>query len=115
MVLRLVIATAALITSANGLSTPVVETPSASASYGVGKDGFKSYQAQLPKDFDVVKEGGWHSLQKRYVSEVGKSNLNKNKSVLPSDLDVVSVGGYNNLEKLAADPKAELVTLIVNN
>lgn len=34
---------------------------------------------------------------------------------LPADLDVVKVGGYSNLAKLAADPKAELVTLIVNN
>jgi hypothetical protein len=47
------------------------------------------------------------------VSEVGKSKLSKTQ--LPTDLDVVRVGGYDNLAKLAADPKAELVTLITNN
>ena len=30
-------------------------------------------------------------------------------------MNIVRVGGYDNISKLAADPKAELVTLIVNN
>ncbi len=50
---------------------------------------------------------------KKIVSEVGKAKLSKKS--LPTDLDIVRVGGYDNLSKLAADPKAELVTLIVNN
>lgn len=86
---------------------------SSSAAYGVGKPGFDDYRSTLPKDFNVVAEGGWFALQKKYVSEVGKVKLSQ--SSLPTDLDVVRAGGYDNLSKLAADPKSELVTLIINN
>ena len=47
------------------------------------------------------------------VAEVGKQKLAQKS--LPTDLNVVRSGGYDNISKLAADPKAELVTLIVNN
>lgn len=94
--------------SVEGLAT----TPSA---YGVGNPGFKGFLSQLPPNFSAVNEGGWFALQNRYVSEVGNENFNKFKSGLPKDIDVVSVGGYDNLIKLAADPKAELVTVIKNN
>ena len=36
------------------------------AAYGVGKQAFKEYRATLPKDFNVVAEGGWYALQKKY-------------------------------------------------
>ena len=49
------------------------------------------------------------------VSEVGKDNFEKIKATLPKDIDVVKAGGYDNLMKLAVDPKAELVTLVLNN
>jgi len=87
-------------------------TPSA---FGVGNAGFKGFLSQLPPNFNAVNEGGWFALQKRYVSEVGNENFHKFKSSLPKDIDVVAVGGYDNLIKLAADPKAELVTIIKNN
>ncbi len=50
---------------------------------------------------------------KNIVAEVGKQKLSKKS--LPTDLNIVRVGGYDNVSKLAADPKAELVTLIINN
>jgi hypothetical protein len=37
------------------------------------------------------------------------------KSALPKDLNVVALGGYHTLKTLSADPKAELVNLILNN
>ena len=46
-------------------------------------------------------------------ADVGKAKFSNIS--LPKDLDVVKAGGYDTLSKLAADPKAELVTLIVNN
>lgn len=107
---RTIILASALLSSAYGYSNGYA-TPA--AAYGVGKPAFNEYRNTLPKDYNVVKEGGWYALQQKYVSEVGKEKLSKTS--LPTDLDVVRVGGYNNLEKLAADPKAELVTLIVNN
>jgi len=85
------------------------------AAYGVGNAGFKGFLSSLPPDFSAVNEGGWFALQNRYVSEVGKDNFNKMKETLPKDINIVAVGGYDNLMKLAADPKAELVTLIKNN
>lgn len=47
------------------------------------------------------------------VAEVGKEKLAR--KTLPTDLNIVRSGGYDNISKLAADPKAELVTLIINN
>lgn len=102
---RILLAVAALLPCALSYSTP--------AAYGIGKPKFDEYRSKLPKDFDVVAAGGWYSLQKKYVAEVGKEKLSKTS--LPTDLDIVRVGGYDNLSKLAADPKAELVTLIVKN
>ena len=83
--------------------------------YGVGKAGFDAYRASLPADFNVVKEGGYYALQQRYLNEVGKENYAKGKATLPETLSVVNVGGYDNIYKLAADPKAELVKLVVDN
>lgn len=39
---------------------------SLSAAYGIGKPKFDEYRSKLPKDFDVVAEGGWYALQKKY-------------------------------------------------
>lgn len=94
--------------SVEGLTT----TPVA---YGAGNAGFKGFLSKLPPDFSAVNEGGWFALQNRYLSEVGRDNFNKFKGNLPEDINIVAVGGYDNLMKLAADPKAELVTLIKNN
>mmetsp|Transcript_1662 Transcript_1662/g.2024 ORF Transcript_1662/g.2024 Transcript_1662/m.2024 type:complete len:292 (-) Transcript_1662:242-1117(-) len=105
---RILVAASALMTSVSGYVTPT-------AAYGVGRESFHDFCSRLPKDYNVVAEGGWYALQQRYVSEVGKLNLDKLKSSLPVDLDIVKVGGYSKLEKLASDPKSELVTLIVNN
>jgi len=94
--------------SAKGLSS--------SFAFGIGKQGFKDFLSQkLPSDFSPVNEGGWSALNERYVSEVGSKNFHKFKATLPKDIDVVAAGGFDNLMKLAADPKAELVTLIKNN
>ena len=46
---------------------------------------------------------------------VGKKNYDVFKSALPKDMDVVALGGYHTLQKLSADPKAELVNLILSN
>mmetsp|Transcript_28182 Transcript_28182/g.43175 ORF Transcript_28182/g.43175 Transcript_28182/m.43175 type:complete len:286 (+) Transcript_28182:63-920(+) len=91
-------------------ASALVSTPTA---YGVGKEGFNKFRAALPKDFNVVAEGGYYALQQRYNAEVGKDNFSK--LTLPSEFNVVSVGGYDNLIKLAADPKAELVQLVKEN
>ncbi len=32
----------------------------------MGKEGFNRFRAGLPKDFNVVAEGGWYALQQRY-------------------------------------------------
>jgi len=85
------------------------------AAYGVGKTGFDEYRQTLPSDFDVVAAGGWSALHKRYLSEVGTENFHLSKSTLPEDIPVVAAGGYSSVAKLAADPKAELVTLIIDN
>jgi len=98
---------ASIVSQASGFATP--------AAYGVGREGFESFRSTLPKDYNVVAEGGWHALQKRYVSEVGKEKFEKLKATLPKDIDVVKAGGYDNLMKLAVDPKAELVSLVLNN
>ena len=39
--------------------------------YGVGREGFESFRSTLPKDYNVVAEGGWHALQKRYGRKRG--------------------------------------------
>ena len=49
------------------------------------------------------------------VSEVGKEKFEKIKADLPKDIDVVKAGGYDNLMKLAVDPRAELITLVLDN
>lgn len=49
------------------------------------------------------------------VSDAAKTNFQKYRSAIPSDLNVVAAGGWNNLVKLSADPKEELVSLIVSN
>jgi len=112
-----------------------------SPAYGVGKSGFDQFRSTLPDTFNIVSEGGWFALTKRYgkdifffflfslvlehlcltfffvlikETEVGKVKFQKYRNHLPDDLDVVAAGGYNNLQKIAADPKAELVSLIVN-
>lgn len=107
MMIKLLVA-ASFLGSVSGL----VSTP---AAYGVGKAGFDAYRASLPADFNVVKEGGYYALQQRYLNEVGKENYAKGKATLPETLSVVNVGGYDNIYKLAADPKAELVQLVVDN
>lgn len=61
--------------------------------------------------FKPLLSNNFYNLNK--VSEVGKMKLSQ--SSLPTDLNVVRAGGYDNLSKLAADPKSELVTLIINN
>jgi hypothetical protein len=101
--------------AASLLSNQIYGYTSTPAAYGVGREGFKQYRSQLPKNFDVVSEGGWYSLQQKYVNEVGKANFAKLKPYLPKDFDVVSAGGYHRVMQLACDPKSELVTLIVNN
>jgi len=93
-------------------ASALVSTP---AAYGVGKAGFDQFRASLPADFNVVAEGGWSALQKRYLSEVGKENYDKSKSTLPDTIPIVAAGGYNTVYQLAADPKAELVTLVMDN
>lgn len=90
----------------------LVSTP---AAYGVGKASFDAWRAKLPSDFNIVKEGGYYALQQRYLTEVGKKNFEKSKGTLPQALSIVDVGGYDNIYKLAADPKAELVTLVIDN
>lgn len=102
----------ATLLSSPGSVESLVATPSA---FGVGNAGFKGFLSRLPPDFSAVNEGGWFALQNRYVTEVGTENFHKLKSSLPKDINVVAAGGYNNLLKLAADPKAELVTLIKNS
>lgn len=49
------------------------------------------------------------------VAEVGKKKFLKAKDNLPKDFNVVNAGGYDRVVKLAADPKAELVKLVVDN
>ena len=49
------------------------------------------------------------------VAEVGKKNFATSKATLPDALSVVNVGGFDNIYKLAADPKAELVKIVVDN
>jgi hypothetical protein len=49
------------------------------------------------------------------VAEVGKRNFEKSRETLPEALSIVDVGGYDNIYKLAADPKAELVKLVIDN
>lgn len=36
-------------------------------------------------------------------------------STIPTEVNVVKAGGYNNVQKLSTNPKAQLVSLIVNN
>lgn len=91
-------------------TSALVSSPTA---YGIGKEGFDRFRAGLPKDFNVVAEGGWYALQQRYNQEVGKEKFSK--LTLPQEFNIVGVGGYDNLIKLAADPKAELVKLVVDN
>jgi len=94
-----------LVSGVSSLSSPA---------YGAGKSGFDQFRSTLPSTFNIVSEGGWFALTKRYETEVGKVKFQKYRDFLPDDLDVVAAGGYNNLQKIAADPKAELVSLIVN-
>ena len=57
-----------------------------------------------------------HSFnQLKSVSEVGRENFIKGKNTLPEATNIVNAGGFDNLYKLAADPKAELVQMIVDN
>lgn len=49
------------------------------------------------------------------MTEVGKANFAKSKASLPDALSIVSFGGFDNIHKLAADPKAELVKLVMDN
>jgi hypothetical protein len=49
------------------------------------------------------------------VTEVGKANYAKCKATLPETAPIVKSGGFDNIFKLAADPKAELVKLAVEN
>jgi len=103
---RVLVVAAALLPNA-------VTAYSTQTAYGLGKAKFDEYRSNLPEDFNVVAEGGWYSLTKKYNADVGKAKFSNIS--LPKDLDVVKAGGYDTLSKLAADPKAELVTLIVNN
>jgi hypothetical protein len=54
-------------------------------------------------------------ISKMKVAEVGKESFIKCKKNLPDAAPIVNAGGFANIYKLAADPKAELVKLIVEN
>lgn len=108
MMLRLALTAACLFSAASAL----VSTP---AAYGVGKPSFDAWRAGLPAGFNVVEEGGYYSLSQRYLTEVGKKNYAKSKATLPETLSVINVGGFDNIYKLAADPKSELVKLVLDN
>lgn len=101
-----------LVTASCILTSLALSTPTA---YGFGRERFSEYRSTLPQDFNVVKEGGWYALQQRYQSEVGKEQFKKNEPSLPEDFDVVSFGGFDAMHKLAVDPKAELVKIVVEN
>lgn len=88
----------------------------APAAYGIGKEGFDSYRAMLPKDYNVVAEGGWDSLRQRYYKEVGEKKLSQLSDIIRDEIDLVNIsGGKENLLRYAADPKAELVQMIIEN
>lgn len=103
----LIVATAFAVSSTSAYVTPIA--------YGVGKPGFDEYRASLPADYNVVAEGGYYALQQRYLAEVGRENYIKSKNTLPEHANIVNAGGFDNIYKLAADPKAELVQLILDN
>lgn len=107
----LIIAAAFTVSPSSAFSSPT----GTSSAYGIGKPGFDQFRASLPADFNVVAEGGYYALQQRYLSEVGRENFIKGKSTLPEATNIVNAGGFDNLYKLAADPKAELVQMIVDN
>lgn len=79
--------------------------------------GFKSSPSTHPSRHSLLTSpNSIHSFnQLKSVSEVGRENFIKGKSTLPEATNIVNAGGFDNLYKLAADPKAELVQMIVDN
>lgn len=79
----------------------------------VTQDYFKSYKSKLPENYDVVANGGWDELEKLATAELATANFAKSREFIPSSYSPVPIGGWKTLEGLAADPKGELVKLIV--
>mmetsp|Transcript_7627 Transcript_7627/g.10861 ORF Transcript_7627/g.10861 Transcript_7627/m.10861 type:complete len:293 (-) Transcript_7627:205-1083(-) len=81
----------------------------------VTQEWYQTYRSNLPSDYNIVANGGWYSVEKRATEELASRNFKLIRSSLPSEkLNPVAAGGWNQLETLAADPKGELVNMIVN-
>jgi len=72
---RVLVVAAALLPNA-------VTAYSTQTAYGLGKAKFDEYRSNLPKDFNVVAEGGWYSLTKKYSKFIIHRCLLRNPSIV---------------------------------
>lgn len=64
-------------------------------------------------DFSVVANGGYYTLERQSTMQLAYKNFGMVQEYL--DLDIEAAGGKEVVEKLSADPKGELVNMIVNS